>query len=152
MLEAATNNTQSRLPDGNVGSLSLICLNLPIPPSMNEIWKYGNKRVYKSPRYERWIEAAGYILNTQKAGQEPIKGHFQSYVILSEKQRDKRSDLDNRTKALYDLLERHGIIENDKLQDEMWIQWGPEEEAPMGCRVYIWKTGGLNVHERLHIC
>jgi len=119
----------------------MICFDIPLPPSMNQIWQYGKRNVYKSPRYERWIEGAGYILNTQKEGQEPIKGHFQSYVILSEKQRDKRSDLDNRTKAIYDLLERHGLIENDKLQDGMLVSWGPEDQAPHGCRVYVWKTG-----------
>lgn len=115
-----------------------LCLDLPMPPSVNHIWRKGKLGVNRSQQYRDWIEAAGWEINKNKNGQVPISGHFESHVILSSKKRH-TSDLDNRPKAIFDLLQSHRLIENDRFQDKMTVEWG---EAPMGCKIFVWPCDG----------
>ena len=86
-------------------------LTLPIPPTVNQLYA-GKTRRYKSQKYKLWEAEAGYMLNAAQI--KPLQGR--SYInLLSISKDHKRHDVDNLHKAIGDILQKHNIIENDKL-------------------------------------
>lgn len=83
-------------------------LSITTPPSVNNLFTNvpGRGRV-KSRRYRQWLKAAGWELQ----GQRPLKiaGPFEVEIQVP----PTRGDLDNYTKAVIDLLVRHGVVEGD---------------------------------------
>jgi Holliday junction resolvase RusA-like endonuclease len=94
-------------------------LYLPRPPSANRLWGYGRGRVFKTAEYRAWIEHAGHVLNTQHPGL--LSGRYKLFIQM----RDGSSgiDLDNCFKPTSDLLQRMGVIENDKLARMVSACW-----------------------------
>ena len=116
---------QHRLGQEGEGST----IDLPMPPSVNSIWRVtrGGK-VHKDRRYDRWITDAGWELVLQKPRRFPGKVRIAILV------RRGKFDLDNMTKAPIDLLQRHGVIKNDKLVEALTVGWSDDVPA---CRVTI---------------
>ena len=87
-----------------------IVLNLPIPPSTNNLF-VSSRRGYrfKSRRYNAWLTEAGWILKVQRAGR--IAGPVQVVIRATPKRR--RRDADNLIKPLLDLLVSARVIEGD---------------------------------------
>lgn len=110
-------------------------ISLPLPPSVNVAYannKKGSGRGrYKTAVYTAWAEEAGWELIIQKPPK--IYGNFSANIILDENKRG-QSDIDNRVKCLFDILEKHEVIENDRMCDSFSIEWG---EAPKGCIVTL---------------
>lgn len=81
---------------------------VPTPPSLNNAWKNvsGRGRV-KTPAYRAWIEDAGWNL----AAQRPRR--WACPVIVSVVIDIDRGDLDNRLKAIGDLLTTHKVVRDD---------------------------------------
>jgi Holliday junction resolvase RusA-like endonuclease len=116
----------------------MISLSLPMPPSVNSLWRsrrIGNKvSVYPSPRYATWKRVAdNALLAKGKRRPKGVKGNFEAVVTLNDAKR--RGDADNRMKALMDWLQRSGLIENDSLADKITVGWGPTNGA--GCIVTL---------------
>lgn len=91
-----------------VDSVTLV---LPVPPSVNQLWApngYGGMR--RTALYEEWIEDAGWQLVRQHPGRVPG-----AYDILIEIPVFSKADPDNLSKACCDLLQGHGVINNDRL-------------------------------------
>src|SRR5262245_9169230 len=90
-------------------------VDLPMPPSLNHIWKYSRKRVRPSPIYERWKEQADKHALMQRVhrGGRIIKGRFEAFVFYSER-RFGQLDLDNLAKAPLDWAQSRALIANDK--------------------------------------
>jgi Holliday junction resolvase RusA-like endonuclease len=109
-------------------------IDLPMPPSLNSIWRYGKGRAFKSARYVAWLRAADAEFLLHRKEWAPVKGHFRVYIVLNEKKRRGNADCDNRGKALLDFCQRVGLIENDALCDRVVLEWG---YAPSGCRILI---------------
>jgi Holliday junction resolvase RusA-like endonuclease len=109
-----------------------ISVSLPMPPSLNSIWKYGRKKVYLDPRYRKWKDEAGKMVLVQHAKRKLIKGNFTAYIMLDRRKR-RNSDCDNRAKAVLDFMQHVGFVENDKLCDSLTVAWGPVD----GCLVEI---------------
>jgi Holliday junction resolvase RusA-like endonuclease len=105
---------------------------LPMPPSLNAIWRYGKGRAFKSERYRVWLRAADNEFLQHRKKWLPVAGNFRVHITLNDKRR--RGDADNRIKALLDFLQRVGLIENDKLCDGVTAEWG---FAPEGARVHL---------------
>jgi Holliday junction resolvase RusA-like endonuclease len=84
-------------------------LDLPAPPGVNHIWRYRSGRAYRSPIYTDWIEHAGWELQSQRP--TPVSSPVRVLVRLGKP--DRKRDADGYLKALLDLLESHGVIEND---------------------------------------
>ena len=101
------------------GSVLLI---IPVPPSVNSMYRnlYGKGRV-KTGVYAAWITEAGYRVRAQK----PIAIPGKVRVDLTVK-RIPNSDIDNRIKAVHDLLQGLSIIENDKFVEEVTARWSDE--------------------------
>lgn len=103
---------------------------LPFPPSVNSLWTpTGTGGVRRSSRYASWIRTAGTTLLIQRPGR--IAGPYSLHVILS---RRRRVDMDNTVKALSDLLETHGVIENDRLCNRLTVEWAEDIDD---CRVTV---------------
>lgn len=66
-----------------------------------------------------------------------LRGRFVFLLMLSEKNRRKNSDADNRIKAVLDFCTNMGLIEDDKLLQVGTFGWFPPEMAPEGCRVVL---------------
>ena len=118
----------------------MITLSLPMPPSVNRIWRIaydrhgGKRRMIKSDRYATWQQSAhGYYLQQGGHRQEKIPGHFEAHIVLDASRR-RNSDADNRTKVVLDALQRFGLITDDKFCDRLTVEWG---HAPLGCIVTV---------------
>jgi crossover junction endodeoxyribonuclease RusA len=85
-------------------------MKLPMPPSTNNLFVNVPKRGrVPSGRYRQWKTAAGLMLNVQRPHR--VIGSVRVLIYVPEKT---RGDIDNRVKAVLDLLVAHGVIEDDK--------------------------------------
>lgn len=96
-------------------------LELPMPPSVNEIWRKSKTHMYLSRTYTDWKSHAGWMLKSQRPGS--IKGRV--LILVSIEGVDNRSDIDNRVKAIFDLLAAYKVIQNDKLVVGFCACWTP---------------------------
>ena len=116
-----------------------VTLKLPMPPSVNSIWRHGRNRrtgkpmVYLDIKYRQWKTDADKLLLTQKP-LPFIAGEFVATITLDERKR--RGDADNRAKAVLDCLQRAGVIANDKHCRSVTSQWGEAD----GCSVQLVKV------------
>jgi|6_EtaG_2_1085325.scaffolds.fasta_scaffold13314_2 Holliday junction resolvase RusA-like endonuclease len=112
---------------------------LPLPPSTNNLFHNsgrGGRR--KTKNYRQWIERAGWELARQHP--LPVTGSPVG-VSIRLRRPNKQSDLDNRAKAVLDLLVTHRLISDDRDVSELHMYWEPIE-GPLGCRVSIYPTEG----------
>ncbi|MBQ8693629.1 MAG: RusA family crossover junction endodeoxyribonuclease [Synergistaceae bacterium] len=84
-----------------------------LPPSVNHLYKYGNKRAYISAEARTWQKyaAAAMKLNYNKnavPSQAPVKVKIR-FITPN----NRRWDIDNRLKSLLDCLAKAGIILDD---------------------------------------
>lgn len=90
--------------------MTTVALNLPRPPSVNNLFvNVPGKGRIKSADYRNWIATAGWMLKAQRPAS--IKGGYRVLILVG----PTRADLGNCEKALSDLLQTHGVIENDRL-------------------------------------
>ncbi|WP_375458868.1 RusA family crossover junction endodeoxyribonuclease [uncultured Enterovirga sp.] len=122
----------------------LVVLELPEPPSVNALFanvsvarrerarRYGRSLPgrMKSQAYLTWINAAGWLIQAQRPGR--ISGRYEITISAG----PTRKDLANLEKALGDLMQTHGIIENDRLADRVTIERDPDLK-PRTVRVLI---------------
>ncbi len=109
-----------------------------LPPSVNHIYRSarskttGQVTVYRSAEYNTWANSVGHSVNRQMAGQ--ARWDDRVYVTVAFRRRA-NADLDNRLKALGDLLQAHSVITNDKLIDGWNVYWS--DALPKGVAVEI---------------
>jgi len=123
---------------------SSITLDLPLPPSVNRLWKIGKNRatgksqMYRSPEYVEWVLEAGLEIMAQKPKltTKALSGSYS--MIIKMAPRSSLADADNFLKAISDLLQKHNIIENDKLCRKLLVVW--DEKLPVACRVTVRST------------
>lgn len=120
--------------------MSAFVLDLPMPPSVNAIWRArrgqggGKPQFYLDAKYKAWkLQCDGIYMATRPKVRlaTPVKVdlHFDWHAVR------KHSDLDNRQKAVLDWLQRVGILENDNQVRSLTANWG--ENMPNGCRVTV---------------
>jgi Holliday junction resolvase RusA-like endonuclease len=112
-----------------------IVLDLPMPPSVNRIWranKAGPKHVSISPEYRQWKAHADALAMSlgQFRGLKTIAGKFEVHIVLQRQ----RGDLDNRAKGLLDWLQSRSVVLDDKYCERLTLEWG---DAPHGARVTV---------------
>ena len=86
-----------------------IQLTLPVPPSSNRLWRNGNGRTFKSAEYVAWLAQGGVACAEQTHG-DHMPGCYAIAITLPRT----RIDPDNAIKPLQDLLQRAGIVANDR--------------------------------------
>ena len=96
-------------------------LTLPAPPSANGL--FANRAVggrTKTQGYKDWIAEAGWRLQQQHPGR--IAGAYEIEIRVA---RTEGADIDNRVKALSDLLVKHRVVEDDSLAEKLTVSWMP---------------------------
>lgn len=119
-----------------------ITLNLPMPPSVNELYAnrkpvvkgFGRRRTEK---YERWRTEAGWSLKLQKP--KPVLGAVSIHIDLEDSD-GRITDADGRLKAPIDLLVAHRVIEGDskKFVRRVSAEWRKDIK---GARVVVTPAG-----------
>lgn len=103
-------------------TISPIALYVPMPPSVNRIWRRGtNGNMHRSAEYRDWLGHAGWVLRSQR----PRRVAGRVVILVAIERVDKRADIDNRVKALFDLLQQEKIIRDDKLIVGFAASWAP---------------------------
>lgn len=129
----------NRTVAGSIPAQGAILLDLPYPPSINDLWKRGKgRRLYRSPKYTQWITEAGLTLIAQKPKLpcKAISGRYSMILWVSPK--NSLADIGNLEKAVSDLLQAHGFIQNDNLCRKLMIIWEDNpNKLPLGCRVKL---------------
>ena len=92
-------------------SESAIRLTLPIPPSLNNLYKNAGKRRITTAEYEDWKVRAEWSKSARKAKANSISGGYVVYLGLPKKM---RGDIDNRFKPVLDFLVRMQITPDDR--------------------------------------
>ena len=102
----------------------MIEFTLPLPVSTNNLYANvpGKGRV-KTKAYRAWINEAGWSLKTQRPGS--LSGRVKTAYVLPE---SCGLDADN-IKALGDLLESMGVVENDRLIRDLHITFADRENV-----------------------
>jgi crossover junction endodeoxyribonuclease RusA len=101
-----------------------VVVELPPPPSSNNLFLSRGRRRVRTPRYRAWQEAAGWQLLVQRPGR--ITGPWQADITLPS---GVRGDIDNRVKAILDLLVAHRIVADDKFCQRVSIEKTDETES-----------------------
>lgn len=97
---------------------------LPFPPSVNSLWRTARGRMYRSTRYTTWLQRAGDAVSGVWRS-NPISGPVSVEIrVYGDSQR--RWDLDNRCKAVLDLLQDQGVIEDDEQVHHLVMHRGPQ--------------------------
>lgn len=98
-----------KITDAGVWPMTVI--ELPFPPSTNNMFINSSKGRFRSQKYEDWIQEAGWELKRQRPAKHvgPVE-----LIFLFEDGRDNRKrDVTNLIKAPEDLLVKHGVIQAD---------------------------------------
>jgi Holliday junction resolvase RusA-like endonuclease len=123
-----------------------VSIELPIPPSTNNLTANAARGRVKTQEYESWISRAGWALN--QAGYHPGKLLTDRPVsvtcqIYGGKGVSEARDGDNTQKAVQDLLVAQGLLKDDNLR---YVQkWGgeyftPEDPEILGALVVVIET------------
>lgn len=88
-----------------------VVINLPMPPTTNNLFTGTGIRRHRSSEYNAWIKEAGWRLAAQRP---PLTDGKVSILIEIEEPKTARlQDCANREKAPVDLLVKHGVIRGD---------------------------------------
>lgn len=102
--------------------MTIVSLEIPAPPSVNEMFRNvrGKGRV-KTSAYLDWRGHAGWVLRSQRP--ERVPGRI--VVLISVERMSNCADIDNRVKAIFDLLVSHGVIDDDRNVVGFAAAWAP---------------------------
>ena len=113
-------------------------LQIPWPPSTNSLWRARAGRNILSQHYRDWRKTAGLEVMAQR----PKKHSGPVSIAIELSAPNKRAfDIDNRSKALLDLLVMCHVIEADdsSVVRELHVRCG---EGFTGARVFVRPTAG----------
>lgn len=100
-----------------------VVINLPMPPTTNNLFAGTGKRRYRTSEYNDWIKEAGYRLNVQRPPQ--TRGRVSLLIEVEDPKTARLQDCCNREKACVDLLVKHLVIQGDdqRYVREVTIRW-----------------------------
>ena len=98
----------------------MIELNLPYPPSTNNLWTRTRKGMRKTNGYVAWLMLAGIAARQQKF--ESVEGVYKLSIQAVRPDKRKR-DLDNIIKPISDLLQSLGIVRDDCDCEMLTARW-----------------------------
>ena len=107
-----------------------IQLTLPVPPSANRLWRNGQGRTFKSAEYMGWLANGGLACAEQTHG-DHLPGAYAIAITLPKT----RIDPDNAIKPVQDLLQRAGIVANDRYMRRLSLD---VDEARTDVLVRLW--------------
>ena len=125
----------------------MLSLWLPLPPSVNHIWRHARGRTYPSANYTKWLKQADLALATQGIP-SGIKGPVEVRLVAYRGKGwvERKRDLDNMWKPCLDFMVRRGLIESDDHQivKRLVADISPEHTGMAGVMLVIKKYGGFH--------
>lgn len=110
-----------------------------VPPSVNRLWRFGNRRVYKDKRHDAWLKEFWFAWYKVKPRCfKPIKSQFDAEILICPK---RKRDADNSAKAVLDAAQKLGIFVNDGQARRVVQELVTQDRAPLGCRLRILPIG-----------
>lgn len=112
----------------------MITINLPFPPSTNNLFINGKAGRFRSQKYDSWIQEAGNEILRQRPSK--VSGPVNLSFEFQDGRDNRKRDVTNLIKAPEDLLVKHGLIEADdgSIVRSVTAKWASEVE---GVRVTI---------------
>lgn len=113
-------------------------LNLPFPPSVNTYWRAPNKgplagrHLISAKGREYQSKAAVRVIEQLRRLPKPILHYVSVEVILYPPDNRKR-DLDNYLKALFDSMTNANVWGDDSQIKHMEVSWGPVQKGGGVC-------------------
>lgn len=119
--------------------MTIISLDLPMPPSTNNIWRSNRGRVHRSGEYAIWEARARAAFLMQKRSINKICGQFDAVLVLNETKMRSNWDCNNRDKAVLDFAKAMDVIIDDsiKYMRSLHCRLGDNATAPEGCRLIL---------------
>ena len=119
-----------------------VTVDLPLPPSVNTIWRHVRGRVIRSVVYRDWITRADAVLMASPSAWRgrTIMGPCEVHLMFNVE--SGIGDGDNRIKAILDYCQRVELIDNDKLIMRGTWEWVKPAAAPAGVRVILRELAG----------
>jgi Holliday junction resolvase RusA-like endonuclease len=115
-----------------------IKLDLPISPSVNLAYiNLPGRGRAKSKIYKAWAKAAGWEVRVQNP--KPVTGDYKVCLLMHRP--NARSDVDNRTKPVLDLLVGLGVTPDDSRATEVVAKW--DETVASGRMIVIIDSVGV---------
>lgn len=107
-------------------------IRLPVPPSVNALFRNatGKGRV-KTGHYKAWLMEAGIKLKIQRP--IPVLGR---YTLLIRIPQSLQGDIDNRIKAVSDLLVTHEVVEDDRYAWRVTVERAAVQECEVELASY----------------
>lgn len=104
-----------------------VLVHVPVPPSTNALTKNvrGVGRV-KTREYANYLNDALLYVRRQR-GIRKISGHV--VMVIGVERNSLVSDIDNRVKALFDLLVRAEVVDDDRFVTAFAISWMPKADG-----------------------
>lgn len=96
-------------------------LTIPAPPSVNAMFANRKGGRFKTREYKNWLAEAGWMLREQLP--DPVPGRV--VVTISVERESLLADIDNRCKAILDLLVLQKVIEDDRWVVGLAASWAP---------------------------
>ena len=96
----------------------MLRLELPYPPSGWDLYEGWGEKRRLSKSYAKWRLDAGYFI---KAPPSPVDVPFSVHIAL--RRPNRRQDIDNRSKAVLDVLQHYRVIKNDNLCERLEMVW-----------------------------
>lgn len=119
----------------------MICL--PLPPSVNEMYRQaafkGGRGRTITPKYAEWREKAADSLTLQSWDMPAPP-----YGVTIRVNIDNRGDIDNRVKAVLDLLVKHGVLTGDQWVNALHVY---RDRTIDGCTVEFFDPDCVTIGE-----
>lgn len=91
---------------------------LPLPPSANALYIQRGRRRVPTSEYQRWRRSAGLIVRAASGPDDIIPPRTPIRVVIAASA-SRRRDLDNIIKPSVDMLQKAGIIADDRMVDRI---------------------------------
>ena len=118
---------------GKIRVHDAVMVDLPFPPSVNNLFANGKHGRFTTQQYKDWQQAAAWKVLADKPGRlpGPVK------ISLTYEEKHGRRDLDNLIKPVLDLLVKHKVIDGDHRTVVRGItaSWS---NAVHGVRIEVW--------------
>lgn len=96
----------------------MICLTLPLPPTVNHYYCRQGNRTFIGSKGLKFRKQVAEIV--AEAGHKPLQGRLSLFAAIFPANRIKQ-DLDNRSKALQDALTHAGVWLDDEQIDQLTL-------------------------------
>lgn len=97
-----------------------ITAEIPCPPSANRLWRRSGHIMHRSSEYNAWTLSAGRELKSL-VGPKRIAGLYALDVRIGRPHASR--DLGNNEKAISDLLQHCGVVDDDKHCQDIRLRW-----------------------------